>query len=588
MKHTRLLLIAVVLTVAMGVLVATGVTQAQGEATYSTQASQSPLFDASLQKTIDKLRIDPTAQLQAAASQDSSAAANPQQESYTVSQQSTFTGTNPRTYTIGSYTCGYTCSGYTCNGTCYGNSTCAGSYTCQGGVTCAGSYTCSGATCNGTCYGNSTCAGSYTCQGGVTCAGSYTCSGATCNGTCYGNSTCAGSYTCQGGVTCAGSYTCSGATCNGTCYGNSTCAGSYTCQGGVTCAGSYTCAGSTTCGSICTTPKPTPTPTPKPTPTPTPKPTPTLKPTPTPKPTQTPKPTPTPIVILLSVSKINVDKAALNVGEKAIFTLETSKTPSVVNLYDQSGKLVGYAKKYKTKGSKRIWTISPIMTASGQFRYHAVASKGTQAGSASSEVSVSVGIESLAIKSFALSSSALDVGDTLTISIKTGSLPNKVSILNSNGSVFAELAKPSKKSSTEKIWTLTRKLTESEIGSLTLSAVAVSQYGSGTRSEAKPLTITDRKPRVISVTVDKRSAKLGQSLNFIVVTNAAATGVRISNDKNQTWDRFVFETNDLNQQRTWRVTALPKRTGTQKFYAQGLLGTAAGVKSSAIIIKVSR
>ena len=279
----------------------------------------------------------------------------------------------------------------------------------------------------------------------------------------------------------------------------------------------------------------------------------------------------------LSISKFSVKNASLTVGDKAVFTVETEKSAKLMKLYDQANRLVASTKSHTSKGSKRIWTISPVMAASGQFRYRAVAVNGSQVGNASAEVAVSVGTSSLGIKCFTMSSAALNVGETVTFMVTTGKLASRVSILDASNSTFTSSSKTSKTTSTQKDWTIKRKLTEGDMGSIALRAQVGSKYGNGPASAAQTLTVTDNLPRIIAVTLDKTTVKRGMEIAFLVVTNAAATSVWISNDKKEKWQQIEAESSLANR-RTWRVTALPRQLGDRKFYVQAYRGTLPGAK----------
>ncbi len=106
-----------------------------------------------------------------------------------------------------------------------------------------------------------------------------------------------------------------------------------------------------------------------------------------------------------------------------------------------------------------------------------------------------------------------------------------MSILDALDAEFASSTKPSRATCTKKIWTIKRTLTEADMGSLSLRARVGTKYGDGPASAAKTLTVTDNLPRVISFVMETTTAKRGAKLEFVVVTNLAATSVRILNDR---------------------------------------------------------
>ena len=292
----------------------------------------------------------------------------------------------------------------------------------------------------------------------------------------------------------------------------------------------------------------------------------------------------------LAVSKISMKNANLSVGDKALFTIVTGKAVTKVSLYDKDGMSAGSTKSYKTKGSTRTWTISKVMTAAGQFKYRAVASKGSQTGRQSSEVDVNVSSASLEVGSVTFSKSTHNVGETLVIRIKTGLLASRVNIFDADGNVYATASKPSKKTSSTKTWTINRRLTEHDMGTHTLKVQISSKYGTGPMSSSQTLTVVDLLPRVISITPHKTKVKRGSILMFTVVTNAAATGVQIRNDKKELWKNTEPFTVAFpgEYRRTWQVTTLPRQTGDRKFFAQGLIVTLPGAKSVEKKIKVTK
>ena len=279
----------------------------------------------------------------------------------------------------------------------------------------------------------------------------------------------------------------------------------------------------------------------------------------------------------LSISNFSIKNASLNIGDKAVFTVETGKSAKQVKLYDQDDNLVASTKSYKNKGSKRIWTFSPVMAASGQFIFRAVAGNAGGIGDPSPDVIVNVGTSNLEINAFTINNSTLNVGETVTIKAITGKLASKVSILDAANRLFASSSKPSKITSTQKIWTLQRTLTEDDMRSFVLHAQIDSKYGQGPASSTLTLTVNDNLPRIISVTVDKTTVKRGAELNFVVMTNAATTNVRILNDKNESWQPSEVDSPSTNRRR-WRVITHSWQLGIRKFYVQTYQGNQPGIK----------
>lgn len=275
--------------------------------------------------------------------------------------------------------------------------------------------------------------------------------------------------------------------------------------------------------------------------------------------------------------RFSVKNSNLSVGDKAVFTAETGKNVSQVRLYDQDGKLVAKTNTYKSKDSKRIWTFSLFMAVPGQFRYWVVASNSSGAGKSSADVIVNVSTASLETKGFTINSPALDVGETVTFTVITGKLANKVSILDASDATYASSSKPSKITSSQKIWTIRRKLTESDMGSFVLHARIDCAYGSGPDSETLEFRVTDNLPRIISISPVNTAVRRGTELIFTVVTNAAATCVWISNDKNEKWQQTAIASSSTNRL-TWRVTTTPTQLGSRKFYAQAYRGAYPGLK----------
>jgi hypothetical protein len=116
------------------------------------------------------------------------------------------------------------------------------------------------------------------------------------------------------------------------------------------------------------------------------------------------------------------------------------------------------------------------------------------------------------------------------------------------------------------------------MGSIALRAQVDSKdYGTGPASAALSLTVADGLPRVISVTVDMTAVKRGTALDFVVMTNEAATSVWILNDKKEKWQQLVVESTPENR-RIWRVATLPRQLGGRKFYAQAYWGNLPGSK----------
>ena len=128
------------------------------------------------------------------------------------------------------------------------------------------------------------------------------------------------------------------------------------------------------------------------------------------------------------------------------------------------------------------------------------------------------------------------------------------------------------------------------MGTHTLKVQISSKYGTGPMSSSQTLTVADLLPRVISITPHKTKVKRGSILMFTVVTNAAATGVQIRNDKKELWKNTEPFTVAFpgEYRRTWQVTTLPRKTGDRKFFAQGLIVTLPGAKSVGKKIKVTK
>jgi len=278
----------------------------------------------------------------------------------------------------------------------------------------------------------------------------------------------------------------------------------------------------------------------------------------------------------LYISRFSVKNANLSIGDKAVFTVETGNDVNLVSLY-KDGSPVASTKSYKGKGSTRIWTFSPVVAAPGEFRYWAVASNTGDAGGDSANVIVNVSTSSLEVKDFTINSPALDVGETVIFNVTTGKLASKVSILDTSNLTYASSSKPSKTTSTQKIWTIKRKLTEGDMGNFVLHARIDSAYGSGPDSETLVFRATDNLPRIISISPVNATVRRGTELIFTVVTNAAATCVWISNDKNEKWQQTAIASSGTNQQ-TWRVTTTPIQLGSRKFYAQAYRGAYPGLK----------
>ncbi len=211
----------------------------------------------------------------------------------------------------------------------------------------------------------------------------------------------------------------------------------------------------------------------------------------------------------------------------------------------------------------------------GVFRYWAVASNGSSSGVESADVIVNVSTASLDIEEFTINSPALDVGETVIFKVITGKLANGISILESSNDVFAYSSKPSKTSSSKKIWTIQRKLTEDDIGDFNLHAVVDSAYGPGLASVVLKLRVSDNLPRIISIQPVAATAKRSVELPFVVTTNAATTCVWIVNDKKERWQQTMVESASANR-RTWRITPIPKQLGASKFCAQAWRGALPG------------
>ena len=287
----------------------------------------------------------------------------------------------------------------------------------------------------------------------------------------------------------------------------------------------------------------------------------------------------------LYIYRFSVKNANPSIGDNAVFTAETGANVGRVKLY-RDGSQVASTATYKRKGNRRIWTFSPVMEKSGAFRYWAVATSGFSSGVESADVLVNVSTANLDIQDFTINSPALEVGETVVFKVVTGKLANRVRILESSNDIFAISNKPSKSSGSKKIWTIQRKLTEDDIGSsFNLHAVADSSYGPGLASVVLKLQVTDNLPRIISILPVAATVKSGLPLDFVVATNEATTSVRISNDKKETWLKTSVESTGANR-RTWRVTAVPKKPGVRKFYAQAYRGALPGSLVSVRKIRV--
>ena len=279
----------------------------------------------------------------------------------------------------------------------------------------------------------------------------------------------------------------------------------------------------------------------------------------------------------LYISRFTARKADLNIGDRAVFTVKTGKSARWVRLY-RDGALVTSTQSYRSADGMRIWTFSPVMAESGTFRYWAVASNTGGDGVESADVVVNVGKSSLGIQDFTINSPALDVGETVVFKFVTGKLADRVRILEASNEVFVESSKAYKTSGSKKIWTIKRRLTEDDRGSFNLHAVVDSKYGPGLASAVLQLRVTDNLPRIISVTADKATVRRNAELIFTVETNAAATSVRIMNDKNEKWGQVVAESAPSENRQIWRVTTHPKQLGIRKFYAQAWRGALPGAK----------
>ena len=295
-------------------------------------------------------------------------------------------------------------------------------------------------------------------------------------------------------------------------------------------------------------------------------------------PTRVEFPTP-PTLDPLYISRFSVKNANLSVGDKTVFTVETGKSVNLVRLM-KDGIQAASTKSFKNQGSKRIWTFSTVMAAPGEFRYWAVASNAGGDGVESADVLVNVSGSSLEVKGFTISSPVLDVGETVTFQVITDKLASKVSILHvvDVTDVYAYSSKPTKTTSTQKIWTIQRKLTEGDRGSIWLFAQIDSSYGKGPVSAILELKVTDNLPRIISISPVNATARRGSELIFEVVTNAAATCVRISNDKNEKWQQTTIAGTPAPNRLTWQVTTTPRQLGSRKFFAQAYRGALPGLK----------
>jgi len=264
----------------------------------------------------------------------------------------------------------------------------------------------------------------------------------------------------------------------------------------------------------------------------------------------------------LYISRFSVKKANLSVGDKATFTVETGKGVTQVCLLRDDTQ-VASTRKYKKKGDKRVWTLSPIMKKSGEFDFYAVASdKG--GASVKEDVGVNVSTANLEVKSFIINNPALDVGGTVTFKVTTSKLATRVNILDASNAIFASSSKHPKTTSTRKIWTIKRKVTEKDRGDLALRAQIECKYGPGLDSETLRFRVTDNMPRIISVTADMvGTVKRGSEVKFMVMTNDAATRVLISNGKNEKWWGTEFPETEWNR-RKWEVTTTASENSTSR------------------------
>ena len=278
----------------------------------------------------------------------------------------------------------------------------------------------------------------------------------------------------------------------------------------------------------------------------------------------------------LHIFRFSVKNANLSVGDKTSFTVVTGKSATQVSLL-RGETQVDSTKQFKNQGGKRVWTLSPTMTVPGDHQFWAVASdKG--GASIKEDIGINVNTSSLEVKGFAISSPVLNVGETVTFKVTTGKLANKVSILDASNVSFVSSTKPSKTTNTKKIWTIQRKVTEGDMGSFVLHARIDSKYGAGPDSETLELKVADNLPRIIPAKPDKAArVKRGSKVIFTVVTNAAATGVWISNDRKEKWWQTVFVDTETNR-RTWEVTTYPGQLGSRSFYAQAYRGAYLGLK----------
>ncbi len=86
--------------------------------------------------------------------------------------------------------------------------------------------------------------------------------------------------------------------------------------------------------------------------------------------------------------------------------------------------------------------------------------------------------------------------------------------------------------------------------------------------------------------METTTAKRGAKLEFVVVTNLAATSVRILNDRGRSGSSHAGER--VGNRREWRVIAYPNKLGNRKFYVQAFKGTRPGAKVFVEQIRVIR
>jgi len=292
----------------------------------------------------------------------------------------------------------------------------------------------------------------------------------------------------------------------------------------------------------------------------------------------------------LYISSFTVNKRSLNIGDKVVFTVKTGTSVKTVSLYRDGMPFASTISSKKANGA-RTWTFSFNAAEAGTFQYWAVASDGDGDGVASPDIYVNVSASNLEVKGFTISKPVVNVGQTVTIKVTTSKIATRVRIVDDENRTVFSSSKPSKTTSTRKVWTIKRKVTERDLGNYVLRAEVDTKYGSGPASEPLDLLLTDSVPRVISVKVENGTAKVrrGREMVIIVETNAAATSVRISNDRNEKWVQTdAADSRPSENRQTWRVTVRPRQLGVRKFYAQAWRGKQSGAKKYARKIYVNK